>query len=163
MSRLDSFIRRLEAQRGCLNHCASLIAEVDGPILEVGLGNGRTFDHLREIFPSREIFVFERKVMAHPDSVPDAGHLFLGPIEKTLPEAVRRFAGEVALIHADLGSGRPEIDRRTAATLSRHIPRLLAAQGVVLSDLTLQIAGAEALALPVGVAPGRYGIHRLAG
>lgn len=163
MSRLDSFIRRLEAQRRCLNHCAGLIAEVDGPILEVGLGNGRTFDHLREIFPSREIFVFERKVMAHPDCVPDARHLFLGPIGKTLPEAVRRFAGEVALIHADLGSGRPETDRRTAVTLSRHIPRLLAPQGLVLSDLTLEIAGAEALALPAGVTPGRYGIHRLAG
>jgi hypothetical protein len=150
MSRLDSFIRRLEAQRRCLNHCAGLIAEVDGPILE-------------EIFPSREIFVFERKVMAHPDCVPDARHLFLGSIGKTLPEAVRRFAGEVALIHADLGSGRPEIDRRTAVTLSRHIPRLLAPQGVVLSDLTLEIAGAEDLALPAGVTPGRYGIHRLAG
>jgi hypothetical protein len=146
-----------------LNHCAGLIADIPGPVFELGLGNGRTFDHLREILPGREIFVFEKKVAAHPDCTPDAEHLFAGPIARTLPQAESRFGAGVALIHADLGSGRPEIDRRTAATLSRHIPRLLAPRGIVLCDLVLEIDGAESLAPPDGVAPGRYGIHRLTG
>ena len=60
MSRLDSFIRRLAAQRACLDRAAALIDEIDGPVLEFGLGNGRTFDHLRERLPGRAIFVFER-------------------------------------------------------------------------------------------------------
>ena len=51
MSRLDSFIRRVSAQRDCLNMAKDMIADVPGPILELGLGNGRTFDHLRELFP----------------------------------------------------------------------------------------------------------------
>ena len=54
MSRLDSFIRRLEAQRACLNRAAALISGIDGIVLELGLGNGRTYDHLRELFPDRE-------------------------------------------------------------------------------------------------------------
>ena len=60
MSRLDSFIRRLEAQRACLGFVAGQIRDVAGPVLEFGLGNGRTYDHLRELLPERDIFVFER-------------------------------------------------------------------------------------------------------
>ena len=51
MSRLDSFIRRLEAQRACLDRAAELIRDIDGHVLELGLGNGRTYDHLRGLFP----------------------------------------------------------------------------------------------------------------
>ena len=53
VSRLDSFIRRLEAQRACLDHAADLIRGRDGAVLELGLGNGRTYDHLRELFGGR--------------------------------------------------------------------------------------------------------------
>ncbi|MBM3542582.1 MAG: hypothetical protein FJX51_11085, partial [Alphaproteobacteria bacterium] len=67
MSRLDSFIRRLQAQRACLDHAAMLVRDLPGPVLEFGLGNGRTYDHLRETFPGREIFAFDRQVAAHPD------------------------------------------------------------------------------------------------
>ena len=49
MSRLDSFIRRIGAQRNVLNAVAQRIAAIDGPVLELGLGNGRTYDHLREL------------------------------------------------------------------------------------------------------------------
>ena len=55
MSRLDSFIRRLEAQRACLGEAVRLAKGIDGFVLELGLGNGRAYDHLREICPEREI------------------------------------------------------------------------------------------------------------
>ncbi len=74
MSRLDSAIRRLQAQRACLDAAAALVAGLPGPVLELGLGNGRTYDHLREILPAREIFVFERRIAAHPASIPDERH-----------------------------------------------------------------------------------------
>ena len=48
MSRLDSFIARMQAQRDCLNFLKPAVDAVPGPLLEVGLGNGRTYDHLRE-------------------------------------------------------------------------------------------------------------------
>lgn len=36
---LDSFIRRMKAQSDCLNFAARKIAELPGPVVELGLGN----------------------------------------------------------------------------------------------------------------------------
>ncbi|TIS83279.1 MAG: hypothetical protein E5X00_05295, partial [Mesorhizobium sp.] len=47
MSRLESFIRRLTAQRDILDQVCAEVAKIEGPILELGLGNGRTFHPLR--------------------------------------------------------------------------------------------------------------------
>jgi len=60
LSRLDSFIRRLTAQREALAYATQQIAALPGPVIELGLGHGRTFDHLKMLLPNREIFVFER-------------------------------------------------------------------------------------------------------
>jgi len=160
LSRLDSFLRRLQAQRDCLDAAVALVAELPGPVFELGLGNGRTYDHLREACPRREIFVFERCVAAHPDCIPDAGHLFEGPVGDTLVAAAQRFAGTVVLVHADLGSGQPDIDARTAATVSARLPGLLAAGAVIVSDQKLNLPGAEDLALPPDVQAGRYFMQR---
>ena len=107
MSRLDSFIRRLEAQRACLEYAAGQIRDLPGPVLELGLGNGRTYDHLRELLPEREIFVFERAVNAHPDCIPDPAHLILGDVRATLPRARVRLAGEAL---REIAAIRPELD-----------------------------------------------------
>jgi hypothetical protein len=161
MSRLDSFIRRLEAQRQCLEFGVGLISGEPGPVFELGLGNGRTYDHLRAICPDREIFVFERKVAAHPDCIPDPAHLFEGPIEETLPKVARRFGGKVALVHADLGSGRPDLDRRTSAFLSIQVPVFLKPGGVVLSDQPLEFPHGRQVSPPGRIAEDRYHIYRL--
>ncbi len=161
MSRLDSVIRRLEAQRACLNLAAEEIRDLPGPVLELGLGNGRTYDHLREILPDREIFVFERKVAADPDCVPDAGHLLLGDIHETLPAAVTRFGPSVALVHSDMGTGDAESNRQLAGFLAARLPGLLRPGGVVISDQDMRLEGCAALPLPEGVKPGRYFISRL--
>ncbi len=156
MSRLDSVIRRLRAQRACLQRAAAMIRDLPGPVLELGLGNGRTYDHLRETLPDREIFVFEREVAADPDCVPDAAHLLLGDIHETLPAAVARIGPNVALIHSDLGTGDAELNSRLAAFVAAHLPSLLRPGGVVISDQDLNLEGAEPLPLPEGVQPGRY-------
>ncbi|MFT5393890.1 MAG: hypothetical protein ACI8PT_004094, partial [Gammaproteobacteria bacterium] len=78
MSRLDSFIRRMQAQRSCLALALKMIEDVEGAIFELGLGNGRTFDHKTENLPGRDIFAFDMAVNAHPSSIPDDAHLFLG-------------------------------------------------------------------------------------
>jgi len=161
MSRLDSFIRRMSAQRDCLNAAPTLIAHVHGPVLELGLGNGRTFDHLRGLFPDREIFVFDRVLTAHPDCVPDAAHFFLGELEETLPRAAARLGRTCALAHADLGSGRPERDARTVAVLGPGLESLVRPGGVILSDQRLDRPAFAPLPLPPGVAEGRYHLYRV--
>ena len=43
MSRLDSFIRRMKAQRACLDWAAQAISDLPGPVFELGLG--KASDH----------------------------------------------------------------------------------------------------------------------
>lgn len=163
MSRLDSFIRRVSAQRDCINRAAELIADVPGPVLELGLGNGRTYDHLRELFPDREIFVFDRRVAAHPECIPDDAHLFLGDITETLPAAMDRIGARAALAHCDMGTGEKESNARLAAFIAPAVAALMAPGGIVLSDQEYHAAGWTALPLPEGVRPGRYFINRVGG
>lgn len=163
MSRLDSMIRRLEAQRACLDAVAERIGGLPGPILEIGLGNGRTYDHLRERRPDRTILVFDRVVDAHPDCVPPPETLFLGELEDTLPQAWEWIGATAALAHADIGSGREEQDRTVAALLSRLLPPLMRPGGLVLSDQPLIGDAFIPEPLPKGVAPNRYFLYRCRG
>ena len=162
MSRLDSFIRRLEAQRACLNLAVELVCDLPGPIFELGLGNGRTYDHLRRLCPDREIYVFERKVQAHPDCIPSEGSLMVGDLQVTLPAMAARFENQVALVHSDIGSGDVEASSAMGRWIGGWLPRLLAPGGVALSDQVADFPGAEALPPPAGVKPGRYHLYRKA-
>ena len=160
MSRLDSFIRRLEAQRACLDHAARLVAGLDGAVLELGLGNGRTYDHLRELFPGRDIYVCEKKVAAHPDCVPPPERLILGDMRETLPAAHARLGGRVALAHLDAGTGDAAANRALAAELMPLVAPLLCAGGILVSDPPFGHDNLEPLPLPDGVPLGRYHLYR---
>ncbi|MEO1191121.1 MAG: class I SAM-dependent methyltransferase [Pseudomonadota bacterium] len=162
MSRLDSAIRRLEAQRACLDFACEAIAGRPGPVFELGLGNGRTYDHLRSrLGEARAIYVFERKVAAHPDCIPPDERLYLGDFAETLPRAAAEHSGRVVLAHADMGSGDEAANARLAAFVSQALAPALAPGALVLSDQTLTLEGAETLDLPQGVAPGRYHLYRV--
>ena len=160
MSRLDSFIRRLEAQRACLDHAAALIRGLDGVVLELGLGNGRTYDHLRALFPDRAIHVCERRVAAHPDCVPPPEMLILGDLRETLPAARARLGGRVALAHLDVGTGDAAANKALATELTPLVVPLLCTGAVVASDPPLADPALATLPLPDGVAPGRYHLYR---
>jgi S-adenosyl-L-methionine methyltransferase len=160
VSRLDSFIRRLEAQRAVLNHAAALIAGLDGPVLELGLGNGRTYDHLRELFPQRDIYVCERRVAAHPDCIPPDHLLLLGDMFETLPAARDRLGGRVALAHFDAGTGDAAGNLRLAVGLRPLILPLLRAGAVLATQQVMDGPGLEPLPLPAGVPEGRYYLYR---
>ncbi len=161
MSRLDSFIRRMTAQRECLNAAAPQIAEMPGVILELGLGNGRTYDHMRGLFPERDIYVFERKVAAHPDCIPDDDHLFTGEVLDNLPVAAARLGRTAALVHSDIGSGRPETDVILFGQLVPLLNSMVVPGGLVLSDQKLPADDWQALPLPDGVAAERYFMYRV--
>ena len=161
VSRLDSMIRRLMVQRASLDWAMGEVARLTGPVLEFGLGNGRSYDHLREHLPNRDIFVFERSVQAHPDCIPPEDRLILGDFRDTAPAAAERFAGKAALIHADVGSGDVAASRALAATLSPHWAAMLAEGGLLVADQPIAADGLDPLPLPEG-SPGRYFICRRA-
>ncbi|MBL8708791.1 MAG: hypothetical protein JNL25_06335 [Rhodospirillaceae bacterium] len=157
MSRLDSFIRRLEAQRLCLGFGVERSAGLAGVVLELGLGNGRTFDHLREICRGRDIYVFERQVAAHPDCIPAADRLFLGDFAETLPRALLQLGpGAACFVHVDLGSGDATASRALADSIAPHVAALMTPGAVLVSDQPMSDSNLRPLPLPAGVKPGRY-------
>jgi hypothetical protein len=160
MSRLDSFIRRLEAQRACLDHAVERIAGLRGPVFEFGLGNGRTYDHLRDRCPGRDIYVFDRHVAAHPDCIPPVDRMFLGDFLDTLPRAVAQLGATGVLAHLDVGSGDPAASRALAARMMPLVLRLLQPGAIVLSDQPIDDPALEVLPLPAGIEPGRYFLRR---
>ena len=160
MSRLNSFIRRMQAQQRCLDQAATLVRDLPGPVFELGLGNGRTYDHLRQLFPERDIIVFDRKISAHPNCIPPKEVLFLGEIHQTLPVAVREFRHSVVLVHSDIGTGDMEGNRQLALFISTHIPLAMRPNGLLVSDQAVPIIGTETLPLPAGVAENRYFMQR---
>ncbi|WP_210396524.1 class I SAM-dependent methyltransferase [Motiliproteus sediminis] len=161
MSRLDSVIRRLKAQRSCLNFAAGELTGQQGAILELGLGNGRTYDHLGELFGRDAIYVFDRRVAAHPACIPDDQHLFLGDIHDTLPAAAERLGRSALLAHCDIGTGVEEENRKLAAYLAQALAPLLAPGGLLISDQPIALPDSEAVALPEGVPANRYFIRRV--
>jgi S-adenosyl-L-methionine methyltransferase len=158
MSRLDTNILRLIAQRDILNHLArDLTLPRTGAILEVGLGNGRTYSHLLELFPDRRIIVFDRAFAAHTSLVPAPEDLVLGEIAVTAPA----FAGQdAALVHADIGTGYDDKDARTLIWLPGLTASLLGPGGFAVSGLPLDHAALEPLPLPPGVKSDRYFLYR---
>ena len=160
MNRLEFFIRRLTAQRDCLGLAAQLIVEIEGPVLEVGLGKGRTFDFLRETLPDREIFAFDRNIGAYPDCTPDIEHVVLGDFRETLLTAIERIGAPAALAHCDFGSENRERDGVLAKWLGPAISRLMAPDGVIATDREMPVNGWQPLALPDGVDDGVYFLYR---
>ena len=160
MSRLDSFIRRLEAQRACLEMAADLVTGLDGDVIELGLGNGRTYDHLRKLFPDRKIYVCERTVAAHPDCIPPAGLLLLGDMRETLPGAHSRLADRVVLAHLDAGNGDTPASKALADCVTPLIVPLLRLDGVLVSEPAVIADELSPLPLPFGIEPGRYNLYR---
>lgn len=160
MTRLDSAIRRLTAQRDVLDWAAREIAP-DGLVLEVGLGNGRTYDHMRSRMPGREIYVFERAVAAHPDCIPPERYLFIGDVFETLPAFIERFGeGSAALVHIDIGTGNEDANRELALRLSPLLAKLLMPRGLILGDRAFELPGCTDISSKTGVPEGRYFIYR---
>lgn len=157
MSRLDSFIRRLTAQRDILNHVCAEVGAMDGPVMELGLGNGRTFNHLREKLPGRRIVAFDRALAAHASSIPPESDLVLGEIHET----AARFVGcEAALVHADIGTGYDDKDAVTLTWLPPLVAGLLRVDGLAISGLPLDHSQLQPIPTPASVPPDRYFIYR---
>ncbi len=162
MSRLDLFIDRMVSQRACLEHATGMIADLPGPAFELGLGNGRTYDHMRQVLGTRDIFVFERAIASHPDSTPPDSQVLLGDVFETLPRALDRFGPTAALIHADLGGHNAAKNDSFARSVSPLIEPLLAVGGVMVSSDRMYFDALEPCALPADAVEGRCFIYQRA-
>ncbi|MDB5665843.1 class I SAM-dependent methyltransferase [Cypionkella sp.] len=158
MSRLDLFVNRITAQRDILNLIAAhrLLPET-GAILEVGLGNGRTYSHLVDNFAGRRIVVFDRAVASHGTSTPPEADLILGEISETGAAYAK---GDAAMVHADIGTGYPEKDAKIQAWLPQLAVDLLMPDGIAVSGLRLDHPKLVPLDMPAGIGREIYFAYR---
>lgn len=159
-SRLDVFIDRMVSQRACLDHAAAETAAMTGPVFELGLGNGRTYHHMLQIMPDRDIYVFERAIASHPDSTPPDDRVILGDVFETLPQALARFGPTAAMIHADLGGHNAAKNDAFARRISPVIEPLLAPGGLMVSSDKMYFDTLIEQPLPDTAVPGRCFIYR---
>lgn len=157
MSRLDSMLRRLSAQRDGLNWAAEQIRGQAGDVLDLGLGNGRTYDHLREILPGRRIWVIDRVLQPHPACVPPEEDFLEGEAEPML-DRLAGLGAQIQLAHYDLGFGVKEKDVAEAAKLSGALAQVMAPGGILVSGQPL--VGFEQIQGPDSIAPDRYLFYR---
>lgn len=153
MSRLESMRRRLSAQIDGINWAAEQIKDTPGDVLELGLGNGRTYDHLRQEIPDRRIWVIDRVLKPHPSCIPPEQDFLQGEAE----EMMQRLAADghkMALAHYDFGYGVKDRDVAEGAKLSPLIAALMVPGGLVLSQQPL--VGFEQVSGPDTIAPDRY-------
>ncbi|MBP2293553.1 class I SAM-dependent methyltransferase [Azospirillum rugosum] len=149
-STLDRMIDRLTAQRTALGWAAGCVDGTHGMVMEIGLGKGRTYDHLRHLFPPRNILVFDMWARVPADLRPDADRLFLGDFRETLPAAAERYRGAVRFAHADIGSAKEEDEDGIRAWIGGLVEPFLAPGALVLSDREIGAgrAGWEPVAVP---------------
>lgn len=162
ISRLDLFIDRMVSQRACLDYAIAETAGLSGPVYELGLGNGRTYHHIRSRVSDRDIFVFERAVASHPDSTPPEDRTILGDVTETLPDTLQRVGATASLIHADLGGHNREKNDIFARKISPLIEPLLAPGGMMVSSDRMYFSALTELPLPEGAVPERCFVYQKA-
>jgi len=157
MSRLESMRRRLSAQIDGLNWAATQIDGTAGDVLELGLGNGRTYDHLRQELPNRRIWVIDRVLTPHHTCVPPEADFLQGEAEPMLVELAERGV-QIALAHYDFGFGVKELDIEEGAKLSPFILPLMVPGGLLVSQQPL--VGVTQVRGPDTIDPERYLFYR---
>ena len=138
MSRLEDLINRFTAQRDVLNFAIGKIPAGAGEIaVELGLGSGRTYDHLREKLAGRKVYSFDRSDDAHPGCSPE-GELFVeGEITEQLPAFVKGREGRAFLVHMDVGTKSRATDEALYRELEPNVMKLLVPGGILVSDRPL--------------------------
>ncbi len=143
MNRLDAMILRMTAQRAALDWAMAQVADRPGDALEVGLGNGRTYDHMREHMPGRRIWVIERNLRPHPSCTPPQSDLLLGDAG----DGLEKLAGAgLALVNYDLGAMDPLAHDERAARFAPLMRAAMAPRGAFIVS-TQRLPESDGLAL----------------
>jgi hypothetical protein len=148
-------IRRLMAQRACIERAGDLATQLAGPALLLGLGDGSALDHMREVLRRREIIIFDQ--LSGEAAKADGAERILGDPRETLPANWERLKRSVALAHFNF----PVTDQpRLAAELAPLLAPVLRPGAVIISEKPLELPGWEALPPPDGVREGRHHLYR---
>ncbi len=157
MSALDELIRRLMAQRSCLDRAAEWIGKTPGPAILVGFGDGGAYHHLCAVLPRREIMIFDRSVDAEVMLELPSERVVLGDPVTTLPLAWDRLKRSAALAVLNFPVTNPA---RLAGEVAPLLAPLLAPGAVIVSEKAVGVPGWTDLPLPSTIGPGRFHMYQ---
>ncbi|MEQ8369403.1 MAG: class I SAM-dependent methyltransferase [Alphaproteobacteria bacterium] len=157
---VSRMIARLTSQKAALTAAAERLVGIDGMVLEVGLGKGRTWDLLGHLLPERRRLALDREVHAPAALRPAADQLMLGELSELMPRLARDMPGQVALAHVDCGGEGRAADAAFDAWLPAALHPLLAAGAVVAQDRPRGHPRWRALPAPAGMTVFPYYLYR---
>lgn len=166
MTRLDGFIRRLAAQIACLDAASAAVSSLPGVVYELGLGNGRTYDHLRKRMPDRVIIVFEcdLETLRQYTNQHRSGLLaYVGDAETILaePSGCHLALEPVVLVHNDLGDWDQDAHvERSARIFGLLMPRL-SDGAIVVSRVPVAHAALATVDIPDGIRKDKYYMYKV--
>lgn len=163
MSRLEGFIRRMEAQKAHIDRAVSFLKEPN-TIFEFGIGAGRTLDHLVQSFPKTPIFAFENdeqclnNIPSNSNVTPVLGDIFLN-----LPIYAEQYARRTSLIHVDIGGAFNEQNKNITKRLTPYFLSLLSPSGILISSIAVEAEPLQGLPVLPGIRRTKYHSYYLKG
>ena len=161
MSRLDSFIARMQAQRDCLNFLKPKIDALPGPDPRSRPGQR---PHLRSSARSlsRPRHLCLRAQGGGPSRLHPAGRPAVsGRGAGSLAKAAQKLGATAALIHTDLGTGDHAANMAMGQWLGPALDALAGPGGYVLANQPLDVARWRRQPDPPGVPKDRYFLYRV--
>lgn len=154
---------RMQVQKAYLDHMIAhlLQKQSSGLGVEIGLGSGRTYDHLRNYLPDYEIYAFDFKVECHPSCTPPPEYTVLGPAEETFPEWSKQRKGAASFVHCDIGTTDLVRDKAVYEKMLPHILHVTSQNGLVLSDRMLIDSSLLPIPLPGNTEEWPYFLYRI--
>ena len=166
-SRLERMIARLVTQRALLGHVAGLVGDRPGPILEIGLGKGRTYSHLENLFRARSIWAFDFEVHAPAHSRPADDRIITGDFRESLKSCWPTIGAAPVFVHADIGTESRKADADLARFVGGVTAGNLADGGYLMGDRDMAAEGLVQIerpdvSLPAGITAWPYFLYRRA-
>jgi hypothetical protein len=115
------------------------IKDYSGDIVELGLGSGRTYDHLRAKAPDRQIHAFDFEIAVHKVIEVDTDHVYLGSIMETFPKFCETQDRKFPLVHLDIGTKNLDRDQALYHKLNPFVLKLINKNSIVVSDRPLEL------------------------
>ena len=159
MSALDDLIRRLIAQRSCLDRAAEWIGQMPGQVILVGFGDGAVYHHLCALMPRREIVIFDRSIDAEVLLQLPSERVVLGDPTMTLPFAWDRIKRTAILAVLNFPVTNPP---RVAGEIAPLLAPMLAPGAIVIGEKPVDVPDWSGLPLPGNIATGRFHMYRAA-
>lgn len=145
LTKIEKLARRFPVQIDYIDQAIEETKEIDGVILELGLGGGRTLEYL-EKKSSSPIVVFEKSINSDLKLERQSTQLVEGDFLETIPEILKSQQLTVRMVHADIGTRDYLNDINRFEPLREIFEDIVPSGGIVVCDRPLNFSSFKLLA-----------------